>query len=444
MRIGVVGVGYVGLVTATCLADSGNHVIAVDRDAEKIRRLTSGESTIFEPGLTELLRANLHAARLRFSINLADLACDQEAIILAVGTPPRADGSADLANLQQVVRDLAALLKTPTVIVVKSTVPPGAGEELEKLLSEAGHPHAVVSNPEFLKEGDAVSDFLRPDRVVIGAENSAAGDLVEQLYRPFVRNNKPILRMSRAAAELTKYAANAYLAMRISFINEIAEICERRGIDVNEVRRGIGTDERIGQHFLYPGVGYGGSCFPKDVQALVADTRAAGGACELLAAVHARNVLQRTHMLKRIRARLASKPGARVAVWGLAFKPKTDDIRDAPAIDLIEGLLASGLQVSAFDPQALGNARAVFGDRITYATDAYEALREADALLLCTEWNEFRSPDFVRMRELLRTPLIFDGRNLYEPRTVQRYGFEYVSVGRPTVQPAPPAAKLSS
>lgn len=433
MRIGVIGAGYVGLVTATCLADSGNHVTAIDKDSDKVRRLSDGEPTIFEPGLAELLRANLRAGRLRFSTSMADLTRSHEATFLAVGTPPRPDGSADLTNLHNATRELASVLNGSTVVIVKSTVPPGTGDALEKLLAAAGRTDAVVSNPEFLREGDAVNNFLRPDRVVIGAEDPAAGDLVEELYRPFVRNNKPILRMSRAAAELTKYAANAYLAMRVSFINEIAEICELRGIDVNEVRRGIGTDDRIGQHFLYPGIGYGGSCFPKDVQALVASTRAAGGKCDLLAAIHTRNVWQRAHMLARIRNRLSQKTGARVAVWGLAFKPKTDDIREAPALDLIQGLLASGIQVSAYDPQATANARAILGDRVDFASGAYEALHQADALAICTEWNEFRSPDFVRMRESLRTPLIFDGRNLYEPATLRRYGFEYWSVGRPTV-----------
>lgn len=437
MKISVVGCGYVGLVTATCLADSGNNVLAVDKDAERVRLLSAGRVPIYEPGLEDLLVANLNAGRIRFSTRLEEAADDVEVVILAVGTPPRPDGSADLSQLETASLHLARQLQRGTVLVIKSTVPPGSAEQLEQQVASLTHHRCpVVSNPEFLKEGDAVSDFLRPDRVVIGAEDDSAGDLVADLYEPFVRNGKPILRMSRRSAELTKYAANAYLAMRISFINEIADICDRWQIDVNEVRRGIGSDARIGLHFLYPGLGYGGSCFPKDVQALVAGARAAGGRADLLAAVHERNLAQRTQMLGRIVERFSGNlRGRRIAVWGLAFKPKTDDIRDAPAIQLVEELTAAGASIAAYDPRALPAAQQHFGSRIECGAEAYSILKQADALLICTEWNEFRTPDFRRIRSLLRQPLIFDGRNLYERRTLMRYGFEYHSVGRPAVYP---------
>jgi UDPglucose 6-dehydrogenase len=327
-------------------------------------------------------------------------------------------------------------MTAPTVVVTKSTVPVNTGARLAAILrAEGKHPASVVSNPEFLKEGNAVNDFLRPDRVVIGADDADAGATVAELYQPFVRNNKPILRMSRAAAELTKYAANAYLALRISYINEIADLCDRFDINVDEVRRGIGSDERIGQHFMYPGVGYGGSCFPKDVQALASIARAAGVDCTLLEAIHRRNLEQRQAMIRRVIARLGPDlHGRRLAIWGLAFKPKTDDVREAPAITVIQALLEAGASVAAYDPHATGTTRTVFADRISYETDAYAATRGADALLVFTEWNEFRSPDFELLRRNLKQPLIFDGRNLYDPATVARYDFEYHSVGRPLVR----------
>ena len=435
MQLAVVGSGYVGLVTAACLADSGNDVAAIDRDVEKVRRLSAGEVPMFEPGLAEIVAENLRAGRLRFTTDLS-AARKAEVVFLAVGTPPRADGSADLSAIESVARELARTIERPTIVVIKSTVPPGTGGRIESLIASSGkHACPVVSNPEFLKEGDAVNDFLRPDRVVIGDEDRVAGDVIEELFRPFVRNNRPILRVSRIASELTKYAANAYLATRISFINEISEICEALNVDVNEVRRGIGSDARIGQHFLYPGVGYGGSCFPKDVQALVASARALGADASILAAVHRRNQAQRARMLARIRIRLSVIKGRRIAVWGIAFKPKTDDIREAPAVELIEALLAEGASIAAYDPKAIDAARARFGQKVACAADAYAALPAADALLICTEWNEFRSPDFPRMKQLMKQPIIFDGRNLFEAATLQRYGFEYHSVGRPTVQP---------
>lgn len=436
MQIAVIGSGYVGLVTAACLADSGNHVVAVDSDRPKIEALQAGQCPFFEPGLEEMVRKNVAADRLRFATSVAESVAGVRAIFLAVGTPPRPDGSADLTSIEAAAIELARALTGPTIVVTKSTVPVGTGARLEKLIA-AHTPHRcpVVSNPEFLKEGTALSDFLRPDRVVIGADDPAAGDEIAELHEPFVRNNKPILRMSRAAAELTKYAANSYLATRISFINEIAEICQRLDIDVNEVRRGVGSDQRIGHHFLYPGVGYGGSCFPKDVQALASFGRAAGADCGLLQAVHLRNIAQRENMLGCIFGRLGDNlHGKRLAVWGLAFKPETDDIREAPALAIIGALLEAAAQVAVHDPRALDVTRRVFGSRLEYHADPYAALPGADALLIMTEWMEFRSPDFPRIRAALRQPLIFDGRNLYSPATMARYNFEYHSVGRPPVR----------
>ncbi len=435
MQIAVIGTGYVGLVTAACLAESGNHVAGVDNDAEKIRALRSGHCPFFEPGLEELVKQNLVAGRLRFSTDVSESVIGARVVFLAVGTPARPDGAADLSAVESVAVQVARSLTGPAIVVTKSTVPVGTGARLEALIA-ANTPHRcpVVSNPEFLKEGSALNDFMRPDRVIIGAEDQAAGDEIAELHLPFVRNNKPILRMSRAAAELTKYAANAYLATRISFINEIAEICERLNVDVNEVRAGMGSDQRIGHHFLYPGLGYGGSCFPKDVQALASFGRAAGADCRLLETVHRRNLAQRENMIRRVVTRLGQDlRGRRLAVWGLAFKPQTDDLREAPAITIIEGLLNAGAQIAAHDPRALEAARRMFGDRIAYYPDPYAALHGADALLIMTEWMEFRSPDFPRMRASMKQPLIFDGRNLYALATMRRYNFEYHSVGRPSV-----------
>ena len=437
MRLCVIGSGYVGLVTGACLADSGNHVVAVDADAEKVRRLSAGDPIIYEPGLAELLKANLDAGRIRFTTDTAEGVRDAQVIFLAVGTPPREDGSADLSNIESAAILTARHLCEGAVVVVKSTVPVGTCDRLEGLMREhTQRTFHVVSNPEFLKEGSAVDDFLRPDRVIIGADDAEAGEIVAWLYKPFVRNNKPILIMSRRASEMSKYAANAYLATRISFVNEIADICERMGADVDEVRRGMGSDSRIGYHFLYPGVGYGGSCFPKDVQALASFGRDAGASCEILEAVHRRNDRQRMRMVERIVTRLGPDlTGRKLAIWGLAFKPNTDDIREAPAITIIAELLAAGAQVAVHDPRALENTRRVFGDRISYHTDDYATLEGADALVIVTEWMEYRSPDFERIRELLTQPLIFDGRNIYDLRTMARYNFEYYSVGRPPLRP---------
>lgn len=435
MRITVVGSGYVGLVTGTCLADSGNHVLGVDKDRRKLELLRAGQSPIFEPGLSDMLAHNLKAGRLKFTDDLSGSVAASEVVFIAVGTPPRADGTADLSAVEAVADAIGRSLGRKTVVVNKSTVPVGTGDRVEAIIRRvAKHPFFVVSNPEFLKEGTAIDDFLRPDRVVIGANEPEAGDLIAELHEPFVRNSKPILRVSRRAAELSKYAANAYLSTRISFINEIATICERVGVDVNEVRRAMGSDARIGHHFMYPGLGYGGSCFPKDVQALAASASEVGVDACILRAVHQRNLAQRERMIERIIGRLGpSLAGRRVAVWGLAFKPNTDDIREAPAISVIEALLAAGAGVAAYDPEAMPNTKTSFGDRVAFAADAYAALESADALVICTEWNEFRSPDFDELRRRLKSPLIFDGRNLYDSRRMAERGFEYHSIGRPSV-----------
>ncbi len=434
MRISVIGSGYVGLVTAACLADSGNHVVAVDNDERKVARLREGYCPIFEPGLEELLKVNLAAGRLRFTTNLGEAVAQSRVVFIAVGTPPRPDGSADLTAVEAVAAAIGDALMDNTIVVTKSTVPVGTGAKVAKIIhGRTNRRFHVASNPEFLKEGSALDDFLRPDRVVIGADDADAAEVLAELYKPFVRNNKPILRMSRVAAEMTKYAANAYLATRISFINEVAAICEEFGVDIDEVRRGMGYDARIGFHFLYPGVGYGGSCFPKDVQALANTARTAGVKCAILDAVNDRNLEQRRGMAAKVKRRLGDVRGRKLAVWGLAFKPKTDDIREAPALTIIAELVAAGARVAAHDPRAIQAARAELGTGVEFVDDAYAALPEADALLIMTEWNEYRSPDFERIRASLKQPLIFDGRNIFDAAMMKRYGFEYHSVGRPPV-----------
>jgi len=442
MRVCVVGSGYVGLVTGACLADSGNFVVCADKDADKVERLSRGECPIFEPGLAELVQTNLAAGRLRFTTDTAAAVAQSRVIFIAVGTPPKADGSADLSAIEQVAETIGRHLVGYTVIAIKSTVPVGTGRRIESLLRGlTGEPFAVASNPEFLKEGNAVDDFLRPDRVVIGTDDPEARAILSELHKPFVRNNRPILLMSREAAEMTKYAANAYLATRISFINEIAELCERLGVDVDEVRRGIGSDDRIGHHFLYPGVGYGGSCFPKDVQALAETARQVGARAEICESVHRRNVEQRMRLVRQVSERLGPElGGVKLAVWGLAFKPKTDDVREAPAITIVQELLRRGAEMHVHDPRAIENAKRLLGDAVHYHRDAYEALDGADALITCTEWMEYRSPDFELMRQRMRRPLIFDGRNIYDLAMMRRYGFEYYSVGRPAFVPEQIAA----
>lgn len=438
MRLTVVGTGYVGLVTGACLADTGNDVIGYDINAEKVAALCRGECPIFEPGLSEIIDANCRAGRLSFTTDGRAAVHHGEIIFIAVGTPPREDGSPDLTALHSVADEVADQVNEPKIVVIKSTVPVGTGDDLEQRMNKRSRHHLrVVNNPEFLKEGTAVDDFQKPDRVVIGAEDPEAAESIRELHEPFVRNQRPIFVMHRAAAEMTKYASNACLAARISFINQIANICDAMAIDVNEVRVGVGSDARIGLQFLYPGAGYGGSCFPKDVQALVHVAQRAGVKADLLEAVHQVNQRQREVLFHKIASRFGTDlTGRTFAIWGIAFKPKTDDIREAPAVILIEKLLDAGARVQAHDPVALGNLRRRFGDRLTYHQAAYEALSQADALAIVTEWNEFRSPNFDEMRSRLKQPVVFDGRNLYSLSTMQRRKFEYYSIGRPAVKPA--------
>jgi UDPglucose 6-dehydrogenase len=435
VRVSIFGTGYVGLVTGVCLADTGNHVVGRDIDAEKVTRLNRGESTIFEPGLSDLLKSNLRAGRLRMTTDLKEAVEHAEIIFICIGTPPKEDGSADLSMIEAAAAEIAKAAKGPLVLVIKSTVPVGTCDRVERIVrSHSNVAIHVVSNPEFLKEGSAVDDFQRPDRVVIGAEDDAAGAMLRDLYQPFVRNQNPIVMVRRAAAEMIKYAANCYLSTRISYINQIANICEQLGIDVDEVRRGIGHDARIGSHFMYPGIGYGGSCFPKDVQALFHVAKDAGVNAELLAAVHQLNERQKTLLFERVTTHFRNDlVGKTFAIWGIAFKPKTDDIREAPALRLIARLVEAGAKVRACDPKALENLRSELKDRIEYCEDAYAAVNGADALVICTEWNEFRSPDFERLKALLKTAVIFDGRNLYSPDQMRRLGFAYYSIGRPPV-----------
>lgn len=438
MRITTIGTGYVGLVTSACLADTGNEVVGYDKDPDKIAILARGECPIFEPGLSELISDNLKAGRLRFTNAPEEAIRHGEVIFIAVGTPPREDGSPDLTAIHAVADDIARHVDRDAIVVIKSTVPVGTGDDLDaRIRGRTAHRVTVVNTPEFLKEGSAVEDFLRPDRVVIGAEDDRAAAIIRELHEPFVRNQRPIYIMRRAAAEMTKYAANAYLAMRVSFINQVANICDALGIDVNEVRSGIGSDSRIGFQFMYPGPGYGGSCFPKDVQALVHVARKAGVEADLLDSVHQVNLRQRRVLFGKLSERFRpSVKGRTFAIWGVSFKPKTDDIREAPATVLIDDLLEAGAVVRAHDPEALDNLRKQYGERISYHAHAYDALDGADALVIVTEWNQFRSPTFDEIARRLKSPIIFDGRNLYAPGTMAQRGFEYHSIGRPTTRPA--------
>ncbi len=435
MNVTVVGSGYVGLVLGACLAESGNDVICVDRDEEKVRELSRGRIPIHEPGLDDLVGRNLDDGRLRFSTDLAEGVRASDVIFIAVGTPQGEDGSADLQHVLDVARGIGRQMDGEKVVVTKSTVPVGTALHVRAAIEEnASHPVHVCSNPEFLKEGAAVDDFMKPDRVVLGVESEKARVVLEDLYSPFVRTGNPILFMDVASAEITKYAANGMLATRISFMNMIARLCEAAGADVDLVRHGVGTDSRIGSAFLFPGIGYGGSCFPKDVKALMrtfADLDQDGA---LLQAVEDVNERQKALLLDRVVDRFgADLSGRAFAAWGLAFKPGTDDMREAPSLTVIDGLLERGAEVRAHDPEAAKNARAWWGERITYCETNYDCLKGADALLIHTEWQPYRRPDFERVRALLRTPAIFDGRNLYRPQRMQELGFEYYSVGRPAV-----------
>jgi UDPglucose 6-dehydrogenase len=439
MKIAVVGTGYVGLVSGTCFADTGNDVTCIDIDENKVRKLSAGEITIYEPGLEKVFSRNLKEGRLHFTTSLEQGIKGAEIIFLALPTPPGEDGSADLKYILGVAADLGKILKPGDykVIVDKSTVPVGTAEKVrDHILASAekniGDCFDVVSNPEFLREGAAVEDFMKPDRVVIGSSSDKARKIMQQLYEPYVRQGNPILFMDEKSAELTKYAANSFLAAKISFMNEIAVLCEKLGADVDMVRRGIGTDFRIGKHFLYPGLGYGGSCFPKDVQALARSAEDAAYDFKILNAVMQVNAGQKAFFFDKISRYYGNKlDGKRFAIWGLAFKPNTDDIREAPALEVITRLLEMGASVTAFDPEAMPNVKREFSGDLNFAENQYAALKEADALIICTEWNEFRTPDFNKMAGLLKEKIIFDGRNLYDTAQMNLSGFYYESIGRP-------------
>jgi UDPglucose 6-dehydrogenase len=431
MKIAVVGTGYVGLVAGACFAETGNDVACVDTNDAKIRMLRRGQMPIYEPGLEELVRRNTAEGRLTFTTTLAKAVRDAAVIFIAVGTPQGEDGSADLKYVLQVARDIAKAMNGYKVIVDKSTVPVGTSDKVREVIrKETTHPFSVVSNPEFLKQGAAIEDFMKPDRVVIGAADERAKQIMLELYSPFTRTGAPIMVMDCASAELTKYAANAMLATRISFMNEVANVCELVGADVDDVRRAIGSDKRIGTSFLFPGVGYGGSCFPKDVQAMMRFASDQKYDFKILHAVESVNVQQKTRLFAKLKKHFGSLKGKTIAVWGLAFKPKTDDMREAPAIPLIESLLAAGATVQAYDPEAIRVAKGLFGNKVTYAATNYDALKGADAVAIVTEWNEFRRPDFTRMRSLMRSPVIFDGRNLFTPEQMKQQEFTYYSIGR--------------
>lgn len=421
-----------GLVTGTCFAETGNYVTCVDIDQEKVKKLSAGEITIFEPGLEKLFDRNLKEGRLTFTTSLEEGIREAEIVFLALPTPPGEDGSADLSYILRVAEQLGTLLDDYKVIVDKSTVPVGTAEKVyETIARNYSGSFDVVSNPEFLREGVAVDDFMKPDRVIIGTRSERARKLMSDLFAPFVRQGNPILFMDERSAELAKYAANSFLAVKISFMNEVAQLCELLGADVDQVRRGIGTDERIGKRFLFPGIGYGGSCFPKDVKALAKSSEEVQYDFKILKAVMQVNEKQKLHLLPKIKRYFnGSLEGKRIALWGLSFKPNTDDIREAPALDIIEALLKEGASVCAFDPEAINNTRKLLGDKIDYASQ-YQTLENADALLIATEWNEFRTPDFERIGALLKNKAIFDGRNLFDAAFIRDLGFHYESVGRP-------------
>jgi len=437
MNIAVVGTGYVGLVTGTCFAETGNNVICVDINEKKIQRLRRGEIPIFEPGLDVIFDRNTKEGRLHFTTNLREAIDASQIIFLALPTPPGEDGSADLSYIMGVAAELGDMISEYKVIVDKSTVPVGTAEQVAAILAKKlpKKMFDVVSNPEFLREGVAVEDFLKPDRVVVGTKSEKAKKLMRQLYEPFVRQGNPIFFMDERSAELTKYAANSYLATRISFMNEIANLCEKLGADVDMVRIGMGSDSRIGKRFLFPGIGYGGSCFPKDVQALAKAAAQNSYDFKILKSVMKVNTIQKGILTKKVRKYYKNDlEGKTFAIWGLAFKPNTDDIREAPALVIIDELLAAGAQVRAFDPEAMAHVKEMYGDRIHFSSNMYEALINADALLVLTEWAEFRNPDYGKMSGLLSEMVIFDGRNVYDLDQMKAEGFQYVSIGRPKVK----------
>ena len=433
MKIAVVGTGYVGLVLGACLAENGNTVACVDKDADKVATLRAGRIPLYEPGLEEMVRRNHADERLSFTTELATAVRSSEVVFIAVGTPQGEDGSADLTHVLDVARAVGRAIIKYTVIVDKSTVPVGTAKRVQATIAaETTQPFSVVSNPEFLKQGAAVEDFMKPDRVVIGVApgDERAAALMKELYGPFTRTGAPIMMMDTASAELSKYAANSILASRISFMNEVANLCELVGADVDQVRRAIGSDRRIGSSFLFPGVGYGGSCFPKDVKALAKSARDHGYDFRILQAVESVNDRQKERLVAKMLAYFGSLKGKTIAVWGLAFKPRTDDMREAPAIVIIEGLLAEGATVRAHDPEATNTAKSLFGDRIAFFGKSYDALDGADAHAVVTQWNTFREPDFKLMRERMRSPVVFDGRNIYSPEHMRALGFTYFSMGR--------------
>jgi len=433
MKIAVVGTGYVGLVLGACLAENGNTVVCVDKDEAKVETLKAGRMPIYEPGLEELVRRNNREERLAFTTDLASAVRASTIVFIAVGTPQGEDGAADLQHVLTVAQDISRAMEKYTVVVDKSTVPVGTAKKVRDAIArQTAHPFSVVSNPEFLKQGAAIEDFMKPDRVVIGIEDGddRAATVMKELYGPFTRTGAPILVMSTESAELCKYAANAILATRISFMNEIANVCELVGADVDAVRKAIGADRRIGSSFLFPGVGYGGSCFPKDTQALLRSAADRSYDFKILRAVEEVNQRQKERLVDKMEQHFKSLSGRTIALWGLAFKPRTDDMREAPAIPIIERLLAKGATVKAYDPAAAPVARRLFDGRIALCERSYDALAGADALAIVTEWNEFREPDFAKMRSLLKAPVVFDGRNIYSPEQMQALGFTYFSIGR--------------
>ncbi|MDI6802682.1 MAG: UDP-glucose/GDP-mannose dehydrogenase family protein [Bacteroidota bacterium] len=432
MKISVVGSGYVGLVAGTCFAESGNDVICVDNDINKIKTMKKGKTPIYEPGLEEFLKKNIHEKRLKFSTDLESAVKKTDIIFLALPTPQSEDGSADLKHVLAVAKEIGKYMNDYKVIVNKSTVPVGTAFKVRDIIrKETEHPFDVVSNPEFLKEGAAINDFFKPDRVVIGTLSEKARKIMGDLYAPFVRTGKPIIFMDELSSELTKYAANALLATKVTFMNEIANICERVGADVKNVRLGVGSDERIGYQFLFPGVGYGGSCFPKDIAALVKTSSDYGYRFQILKSVEGVNREQKKLIVKKLLKYFNNNiKGKTIAVWGLSFKPNTDDMREAPSITIINELLKRGVKVQAHDPVALHEAKRIFGNKIKYFENNYDALKNAEALVIVTEWNEFRRPDFDKMKKLMKHNAIFDGRNIYDPEAMVETGFAYYSIGR--------------
>jgi UDPglucose 6-dehydrogenase len=435
MKIAVVGTGYVGLVTGTCFAETGNTVTCVDIDQEKVKKLQNGKITIYEPGLELLFERNIKQSRLFFTTNLAEGIKDAKIIFLALPTPPGEDGSADLKYILKVADDLGPLLSDYTVIIDKSTVPVGTADKVKaRIAAKAKAEFDVVSNPEFLREGVAVEDFMKPDRVVIGTNSAKARKVMETLYAPFVRQGNPIIFMDERSAELTKYAANSFLATKITFMNEIANLCELVGADVDAVRKGVGTDNRIGKRFLFPGIGYGGSCFPKDVQALAKSSKDADYDFRILNAVMDVNADQKTKLISKVKEFFKNDlKGKTIAVWGLSFKPHTDDIREAPALYNIEALLAEGVKIKAHDPEAMPNVKKLLGDKIEFSNTPYDAAEKADAIFIATEWPEFRTPDFERLSSLVKNKVIFDGRNLYDLDLMRELGYSYFSIGREVI-----------